>query len=296
MNNIMTLGQNCEDTLRRMDLYIDHELQEADAGRLLVHLESCLSCREELEQRRRLRTRLRTAASASPPPFLHTKVLAGVRSEAAKQRRRSWFGWQQSLTAAVAILGVAVVTATIAWQVGYLRWSGQSQESYIQAISAKVSSVMSVGLGDHVHCTVFGKRPRKDVDLAQVTNELPAEYKGLLNSVADRVPKGFAVFTAHTCRYHKRAFYHIAMTKGDRLVSLVVTRRQPGENFNARDVIASLDTSGIPMHSARVQRYSISGIETKDHLAYVVSDLAPGENDRLMLALGPSVAGYLAKL
>ncbi len=117
MNNVMKLGQNCEDTLRRMDLYVDHELQEADAGRLLEHLESCPSCREELELRRRLRTRLRTAASAAPSPFLHTKVLAGVRSEAARQGRRSWFRWQ-SLTAAAAILGVTVVTATIAYQVG----------------------------------------------------------------------------------------------------------------------------------------------------------------------------------
>jgi hypothetical protein len=296
MNNVMKLGQNCEDALRCMDMYVDRELQEADAGRLMKHLESCPSCYEELELRRRLRSRLRTAASASPSPYLHTKVLAGVRAEAGKQRRRSWFGWQQSVTAAVAILGIAVVTVTAAYQIGYLRWSGQSQESYIQAISARVSSVMSVGLGDHVHCTVFGKRPKKEVDLAQTANELPSEYKGLLKEVADRIPKGFTVYKAHTCRYHKRAFYHIAMTKGNRLVSLVITRRQPGESFNATDVIASLDTSGIPVHSAGVQRYSISGIEARDHLAYFVSDLAPAENNRLMLALGPPIAGYLAKL
>ena len=62
MNNTMKLGQNCDDALRCMDTYMDRALQEPDAGRVREHLESCSSCFEELELRRRLRTRLRTAA------------------------------------------------------------------------------------------------------------------------------------------------------------------------------------------------------------------------------------------
>jgi len=295
MENTMMLSQSCQDTLRKLDLFVDNEIRTAETAEILRHLESCPSCGEELELRRRLRNRLRAAASSDPRPYLQTKVLASVRSEAAKQQHRG-HGWFRQLVAAGATVCLTILAGSVAYNLGYLRFSAESQERYVRAISAKVSSVMAVGLGDHVHCTVFGNHPKKDVRIEEVANELPPDYQGLLKEVADDIPPGYNVFTAHTCRYHKRPFYHIAMRKGDHLVSLVITRRQPGEDFNAADVVASLNTSGIPVHSAGVQRYSISAFETKGHLAYFVSDLAAGDNGNLMLSLGPMVSSYLKHL
>ena len=295
MNNTIMLGQSCQDALRRIDRYIDNELESGKTAELLRHFESCPSCLQELELRRRLRTRLRSAASGSPSPYLHTKVLASVRSEAAKQHRFG-HGWFRQLAVAGAALCVTILVGSVAYDLGHLRFSAESQERYVRAISAKVSSVMAVGLGDHVHCTVFRKHPNKDVPIQEVANDLPNDYKGLLKEVAEHVPSGYNVFTAHTCRYHKRSFYHIAMKKGDHLMSLIITRRQPGEDFNPNDVIASLSTSGIAVHTAGVQRFSIAGFETRDHLAYFVSDLAASDNGNLMLALGPMVSTYLKHL
>ena len=133
MNNTIMLGQSCQDTLRKMDRYVDNELESSETAELLRHFESCPSCFQELELRRSLRTRLRTAASGTPAPYLHTKVLASVRSEAAKQHRFG-HGWFRQLAAVGAALCVTVLVGSVAYNLGHLRFSAESQERYVRAI------------------------------------------------------------------------------------------------------------------------------------------------------------------
>ena len=43
------------------------------------------------------------------------------------------------------------------YQLGHLRFTTASQESYIASVSNRVATLMRVGLGDHIHCAVFRK-------------------------------------------------------------------------------------------------------------------------------------------
>ena len=86
--------------------YVLGELTDEEERELDRHLESCSSCRDDLDEVRRAHGILRTA-SASPPPELKDWVMARARSEA----RRDSAGWRRPwLLAAAALLVVALLS------------------------------------------------------------------------------------------------------------------------------------------------------------------------------------------
>ena len=76
------LQSPCIETLRRLDIYLDKQLDIAESAALLRHLESCASCSQELEARRVFRSRLKLAGRNSvPAPYLGTRVLVSLHRE-----------------------------------------------------------------------------------------------------------------------------------------------------------------------------------------------------------------------
>lgn len=295
MSNLITSDMKCTDALRWLDPYIDNQLDADATSHVLKHLEACPACFAELELRRRLRTRLKSAVDngSTATPYLTTKVLASVR---AAERAPRWISWQRQLVATAAILVVSLGIGSIAYQLGHLRFTTEAQESYIAKISSHVSSIMRVGLGDHVHCAVFRRFPKNPPPLEHLGQNLAPEFKGLVNVVKPHVPKGFRIVLAHQCRYNSRPFIHLTMKSDTKLISLVITRKKNGEKFDGREVVSALSGSGLPMYASSVQRFQIAGFETRDHLAYLVSDMPGKANSNLMLALGPAVQSYLTKI
>jgi len=49
------------------------------------------------------------------------------------------------------------------------------------------------------------------------------------------------------------------------------------------------------MYRSGVQRFEITGFETRDHLVYIISDLPGQENVRILTALAPAVTELLNK-
>src|SRR4051812_11168675 len=100
------MNDDCTAALRQLDSYMDNALDTAATATLVRHLEGCPACYQELEQRRMLRTRLRTAVSGSvAPPHLGTRVLANVR---AADKLSWWEAWHLRSAGVVALLAVAV--------------------------------------------------------------------------------------------------------------------------------------------------------------------------------------------
>jgi len=281
--------------LRRMDAYVDNEIDTAGGAAIAAHVETCPSCREELELRRRLRGRLKQAVDSSPAaPYLQTKVLARVR---ASKPKATWLGMPRYFVALAAMLVMTVGVTAIAYQLGHLRLPTGMQESYIASISSRVGAIMRVGLGDHVHCGVFRKYSKaNEPSLQKMESDLGPDYKGLLQVVAPHVPDGFRVVQGHRCRYHGRQFVHLIMKSDGQLISVVIAHKQNGETFRNSTLVPVIEHGGLPIYHDDVQRFDITGFETRSHLVYLVSDVAAKDNRQLMIALAPSVAGYLAKL
>lgn len=85
--------------------YVLGELTDVETRELERHLESCATCRENLEDVRYAHGTLKTAVDG-PPPELKEWVLARVRAEA---RQSPTAGWKVWLPAAAAVLLVATV-------------------------------------------------------------------------------------------------------------------------------------------------------------------------------------------
>ena len=236
------------------------------------------------------RARLRQAVESEPAPaFLETRIRARIGAE---RPLRRWVMRLAPVTASAAIAAGLFV----AYQLGYLRLTVKSQESYIASVSTQVATLMRVGLGDHIHCSVFRKFPKTPPPTEQFVAKLGPEYAGLIPIVREHVPLQYELMLAHQCKYHNRKFVHLSLMDGSHLLSLVISRKGDGESFRTEDMLPALVQSDIPMYQSNVQRFQMTAFETKGHLVYFISDLPTQRNTELMLAMGPQVKDLLVKL
>jgi hypothetical protein len=235
----------------------------------------------------RLKARLKRAVeSTNPPPYLEARIRSRIQSEAATRLWR--LKWAPAAVAFAVILG-----GGIAYQLGHLRITTASQESYIAAVSNRVATLMRVGLRDHIHCAVFRKYPKDPPRVEALADKLGSQYRDLIPIVRKELPEGYRMVIAHECTYHERKFIHLAVKDDSRLLSLVIARKTDGESFKTEELIPALTQSGISFYRAGVQRFQIASFESRDHLIYFVSDLPQKENMRMMLAVAPQIAEFL---
>ena len=232
----------------------------------------------EAEEFSVLRARLRNAVRAMEvPPDLESRVRVAL---AAPPRN---IEWQRRLMSIAA--GVAVVTGVwLTWQVAGVRAITVQQQALILRVSSQVASIMRVGLNDHIHCAVL-RDPKQPADPPELNEQNLGKYKDLLPIVRARVPADFHLLTAHKCRFDRREYVHFVFREGANLLSLVITRKRPGENF-----------AGAGLYSAGVQSYRMTGFETGDYLVYLVSNLPGRENTGIATAMAPSLRRVLAHL
>ena len=234
--------------------------------------------------------RLRRAVQSDQvPPFLEARIRSRIRSV---QPARRWFPMLVPATAAAAVFAGLM----IAYQLGHLRLSVKSQESYIASVSTRVGTLMRVGLGDHIHCAYFRKFPKNPPPIEQFVAKMGPQFAGLIPIIRSHVPDNYALNLAHQCKYHGRKFVHLSLMDNSHLLSVVLTRKADGESFNTEGILPALVQSGIPMYQTNVQRFQMTAFETRDYLVYFISDLPRQKNADLMLAMAPEMKGYLKKL
>jgi hypothetical protein len=237
-----------------------------------------------------LRARLKKAVFAdATPPFLDARIRNIIRTV---ERKPSWAQRLMPLAAAVVIC----VATTIAYQLGHLRLTSASQESYIASVTNRVATLMRVGLADHIHCSVFRKFPKDAPKLEDLAAKLGPQYKTLVPVVRQHLPGDFRLMIAHECGYHGRKFTHLSLKSDSQLVSLVIARKKDGESFETEGLLPALTQSGIPFYRSGVQRFEIASFESANHIVYVVSDMGRQENMKFMLAVAPQVKDVLSKL
>src|SRR5205823_12945526 len=129
------------------------------------------------------------ARSFSAPPRLEARIRSSIR----ESQRQSMWGRSFLPVAAAMLVSLGGV---IAYQLGHLRLTTKSQESYIASVSARVAGVMRVGLGDHVHCSVFRKFPKNPPSFEEMTEKLGPDYQELLPIVKDRAPEDLRIVMA----------------------------------------------------------------------------------------------------
>ena len=247
-----------------LDSYLSNELLVETSHEVLQHLAGCPQCTAELSTRARVRRQLQAAVRGTGVPHgLEARVQRAVRARNSRTRA----GLYTMAVAAVVIIGLAIVNLT--------RAKPGPEEAILGKASGRLAVVLNVGLRDHLHCAVFRKYDRAAVQLSP-------EFADLAPLLKARLPGDFRIIQGHRCTAGGRQYVHFIVTRGDKLLSLVLTRKQPGESLSG----------GV--YQEGVDRFQVVGFESHDYLAYVISDLDAQQNLQLAANLAPAVREYLA--
>jgi len=181
----------------------------------------------------------------------------------------------------------------VAYQLGAIRLTTATQESYVAALSGQVATVIRIGLGDHLHCAVIRQRTSRSQN---IVDKLPAEFKELIPIVRRHVSTELPLVLAHECRYHDRKFIHLTFRNGRNLLSLVIAKKQDGESLNSAHLLPARSQAGIPMYTAGARAFQIAAFESCGFLVYTVSDLPQANNLSVLAALAPSLQNFLNQM
>lgn len=287
-------GPLCEAAVRFMDSRVKSGQPSGADAEILKHIEECSDCSAEFALRARIADGLKHAVQTqAEAPYLAARIKRSIRQRERVNPapwKRVW-RWATTTAALAVCLG-----GWLSYHFGHLRLTPGSQEAYIAGILEKVTGILRVGLGDHVHCAVFRKFPGQPPSAAVLVAELGSKYGGLLSLVQARVPREYTIRMAHRCSYRGREFVHLALKGGSGLLSLVITRRAQGESFGNDGLAPVLSEAGLSIYRGSVQRFAIAGFETRDHLVYLVSDLDEQQNLNLTASLARPVRTLLASL
>lgn len=241
-----------------------------------------------------LAVRLRQAVrSQQVPPELAVKIRQRLDVE---QQRGSHDLWRVTVWLPVAAALILCISASLAYRQGHLRLTAGQRESFMSSMLVKVSTAMRPGLDDHLHCSVYGRVPETLPPLAEAVKDLPPQFAEVLTVVQQKAPQSFQLYSAHQCTRHGRKFVHFQLKSGSRLLSVIITRRSVEESFVRDQIVPELQEHGVALYEARAARFEMAAMETRDYLAYVVSDLGAAENRNLMLAMAPGIQSVLRKL
>ena len=211
------------------------------------------------------------------PPGLETRVRAIIREPHAPRFPR----WAQVALAAVLLIAVVL---------GGVLARGQ----YIAA-SVAIAKLLHVGVEDHVHCALGGHYPQVPPTVSEMREKLGPEYAGMIEMVQAAFPE-YRILQGHHCTANQRRYVHMILKKDAVMLSIVVTRKQPGETFPRSLLLPTLHASGVDLREATVDQLEVSGFETRDHLAYVVSNLDRASEVELAVRWAPKMRDLLTSL
>lgn len=293
MNRVSFGESACERTRKYLDSYIINELLVETNHEVLRHLEHCPACSAEAETRLHLRARLKSAVKTQPvPPELPALVRQRIRAEESRKSSSwAWMRWPMAAAASVALCTVLYVE----YRPERLPAISDrtAQNAYIQKISNTLATVLKVGLGDHLHCSVFRKKVASVPAAAEMEKELGTDYKGLLTAIRAAAPEGYQVILAHHCSYLKRNFVHLTLEKDGRLMSLVIARKQEGESFTN---LTPNTEHGAPIYQSNAGNYQVAAFDAGNFFAYVISDMKSKSNLQVAVAAAPAVKEVLTKI
>jgi anti-sigma factor (TIGR02949 family) len=282
----------CERVRKLLDAFVSNELAEETRREVTGHLSRCPACAEALSVRQRVKQALQDAvANDQPAPAaLRDRVLEEIRQTSSSAANRSYHRWW---LAAAALLLCAV-------GFGVVRWSNRQHApattlATLNEPAEQNARILKVGLGDHVHCAVgrdYSAGPRSFERMAQ---EMGPDFIKLVPLVRERVPADYVVMIAHHCKFEGRNFIHLILSNQRALLSLVLTKKN-GEAFDQSSVGAIVQAAGVPLHHTRAQNLEVAGFETRDYLAFVVSNLDQASNLQIATRLAPAVRDWLMKL
>jgi len=276
----------CKKIRSYLDSYLSNELMVETNHEVLKHLDSCQGCSDALAGRSRVKQVLRQAVMRDEAPAgLRYRIQKDIRKSATPVR---WGQWALVAAAAVVLMVGAI---------GAVRFAGSrgSQPPNERAASAQTTELLTIGLNDHSFCAIDHNLASRRFTRDEMSQKMGPEFARLVDLVEQKAPGEYEVVIGHRCQFAGRPFVHLILRNQETVISLAITRKN-GESFPADAVANALQASGVSLYDSRIQNYEVTGFETRDYLAFVVSNLPKEDHLRIASNLAPGVRDFLTKM
>lgn len=292
---------DCRNFKEVLDSYLSDELAVETNHLIIRHTEHCADCRSEMAARRNLRGILRGAVTTTTAsPDFKQRLRARLREEAAQdfqsyevaQATRESFvsRWWAKFT--MPQFAMATAALLIALGGGFYLLSTTPP-----VLAAELSqSLWQQAAGDHDHCAANWLKSVQEID-APVTgaDEYDPELK-YLSKYSEHKALGLTFHSAHVCPMDGRRFVHFVYTRGNDLISLLVTERDAQALKNG--VIPNDDgvKAGLQQQFGLMDKYSVNAYQTSKHVVLLVSTLNDQQNAEIAEKLAKPISQHLRKI
>jgi len=295
---------NCKDFREIADSYLSDELLVETNHEVLRHLENCADCRRELSARRNLREKLREAVRYAPQSRLNREFVSNLRNDLreksrAKKERWSLAGVIGTKPVLAGILAVLILSVSIGllWKFGQTEDAKQNANlnpavetntikdgnSLPRAHRASFVEMEKDAVGDHKHCALKFELKEIPVSLDEAAAKYGAFNKDLDKAVFEPLKQVFGdkvkFLEAHSCIINGRRFAHVVLKYQNRVISVLVARRETETDIEDGDAISCQTAENLRVACFQTARFGV----------FVVSDLDEAENLKIARTLSPSV-------
>ena len=288
------MSMSCREFRELIDSYLAEELLVETNHEMIRHLEGCAACRAELDDRRRLRARLKSAFAGSADLQVRPDFVATLASQLRGAARPPASGWRLMSTWWALAAGVALVAAIAGG--GALRRAAVERLTRIQPdnITQAMWQLARAAAGDHRDCALHFRLAEHPIPLEEAARRYDPAYHALRAAVrsvhADRGDVPVEIVEDHACVFEGRRFAHIVLRYRGQLVSVLVTARDDGSaaaspRLMSTPVIASL-------HG--VEGFEAATFSAPRHVVFVVSALDARDTVAVARTIADSVYQHLA--
>jgi hypothetical protein len=161
------------------------------------------------------------------------------------------------------------------------------------AAAAQLSpALMAEAAGDHRSCAVHFLSNQGPVRMEETARRYDPAYADL-DRVAEAGAQGLGMQlrSAHLCSFAGRRFAHLVYTRGEQLISLLVTERD-GRAMRSGSVPPD-DGLRAGLQQALADRHMVSAYQSAQHVVIVVSELSEEQNRELAGRIALPVSDYL---
>jgi hypothetical protein len=148
---------------------------------------------------------------------------------------------------------------------------------------------MSEAIGDHDYCAPQF-RDEESATMAENAKEYDPAYADL-DRIAEVGAQGLKLRAAHVCSFAGRNFAHLVYTRGDDLISLLVTERNAKAMKNG--VVPNDDGLAAGLQQEIQGNFRVSAYQTRRHIVLVVTTLSDGETKALAEKIAKPVSDHL---
>src|SRR5215510_8386010 len=282
---------DCREFRDVIDSYLCGELLVETNHEILRHVEQCPACREEMAARRNLREALqRAGAQTRLSDEAKERLRQRLREEADRSpKARSANG---SLLHRIFSRRLALALAASALLIAGYLYFGFHPAPPVQAAELS-ETLMQEAAEEHDVCTFHYKDSPEPEAMRPKAVEYNPIFAGL-DQVAKRHTRGMKLRLAHFCNIVGRNFVHLGFTKGDEMVSLLITERDAKAMKNG--VAPTDDGLRAGLQSALRGKYRVAAYQTSKHVVLVVSELSEAQTKELAESLAAPVSGHLRRL